>query len=222
MIKKIIISIFLIFLISQAGDFIQYDRAFCITPAYTQEADDMKGVALSINYVQRAGKTVFDFSVTPKYLYWREEATYSYGNTTIVFEDTSFVNPKYSFSSQKKITIEAAILFSHRPSIRVREGAGALTFNFWKYGIAFEWDIFKMYRSEVDGYIEEHVIKNQYLDKNIGIIYKPSMGIQLTDKINISVELMYNLCIELDDTPFPYPKFGSGISFTLSNPVKSF
>lgn len=222
MCKKIFISILITFFISQAGDFIKYDRAFRLKPAYIQESDDMKGVALSINYAQRVGKTVFDFSVTPNFLYWKEEDSYNNGNITLVFEDTSFVNPDYAIRSKSKFSLEAAILFSHRPSIRVREGAGALTFNFWRYGASLEWEIYKKYRDEVDGWIKETVIDNKYLYSFFGLTYKPSMGVQVTDRLNLSIELMYTWCIELNETPWVFPKLGSGLSFTLSNPVKSF
>lgn len=222
MFNKITILIVITFLISQAGNFIQYDRALRITPAFAQEADDMKGGAFGIHYEQRAGKAVFDFSVTPKFLYWREEAYYGNGNNSIVFNDTTFINPNYSFSSQSKIILEAAILFSHRPSIRVREGTGAFTFNLWRYGPSFEWELYKKYRDEVDDYVVEVTKKREHLEKSIGLTYKPAMGIQISDKLNISVELMYTWFLELDDTPYPFPEFGSGISFTLSNPVKSF
>lgn len=222
MFKKIFISVFVTFFISQAGDFVEYDRALRLIPAYTQEAGNLKGAAFSFNYVQQIGKTVFDFSLTPKYFYWSEKSNYSNGNTTLSFKDTSFVNPDYSFSSQKKISLEAAVLFSHRPSIRVREGAGALTFNFWRYGASFEWNIYKKHREEVDGWVQEYVINKKYLNSYLGLAYKPSMGVQITDRINLSVELMYTWCLELNDLPWILPKFGSGLSFTFSNPVKSF
>lgn len=224
MLKKIIIMIFITFLISQAGEFIKYDRALRIIPGYTQEGDDMKGAAISFNYIQRAGKTLFDFSITPKWVYW-SEASYNnneYGNSSISFSDTTFDDYNYEFSSQQKIVLGAAILFSHRPSIRAREGAGALTFNFWRYGLTYDWEIYKKYRYEVDEWERESIKKSKDLEKCIGWTYNPLMGVQITDRINLSIELTYTWCLELDETIWLYPKFGSGLSFTFSNPVKSF
>lgn len=221
MLNKTIIIIALTILTSQAGNFIQYNRALRIVPAYFQEGDSPGGVSLSFHYEQRLAKTVFDFSVTPKYEYISEETYYTDGNTTIVFHDTTFVDPDYSFNSLKKISIEAAILFSHRPDIKVREETGSFTFNLWRYGTSFEWEVYMKDRDEVDGYVKETTFKNEELRKYIGLTYKPTIGIQITDKLNVGVELMYTLWQELNSRILPFPKFGGGIAFRLSNPVES-
>lgn len=220
MLKKIIITILLTILISEAADFIKYDRALRITPAYYQENGDLKGGSISFNYVQCARKALFEFSLIPKYLYWGKQDVS--GNNIIVFSDTSFYRPKYSSSSEQKLTLGASILFSHRPSLKVRDGAGALTFNFWRYGVCFDWEIYKKYKWQVDEWERESVENSKDLDKYIGLTYNPLIGVQITDRINLSVELIYTWGFELFDNLYLYPKFGSGISFTISNPVKSF
>lgn len=216
MIRKVLIPLIFISLSLQAGEFVKYDRAFRITPGFAGYLEK-PGVSLALNYEQRLGKTHWEFGITPKFYAYRHENSYS----TKVFHlnDSMSISSKYHDKEFKEFNLEAFILFSHRAAYISKKGNGAFTLNLWRYGACIEWQVYGTRTHLIDGYEFKETQRNISGDRSFGVIYKPTVGVQVNKMLNISLELNYSF-----NKNFQYPgpdlKYGGGISFIISDPIK--
>lgn len=220
MLKRILILIISIFIFSDAGEFLDYNRAFKLETFSANRMDDLHGFSFGLNYEQRIGKSIIEFNLTPKLLF--HFLNYSDFITDVNIDDTTYYDVESYSETNSIFSLETAILFSHRPAIKLKNGPGSFTYNLWRYGICFEWDIIERRSHDIDGVIFDETLKAGRLDKRFGLIYKPSIGIQLTKHLNLGMEIVYNVTGDISQYFLPEFSYGGGISLTISDPVSGF
>lgn len=223
MLNKCIMILVSVFLFSNAAEFIKYDKAFRVvaSSAFRSE-NESNGLALGLNYEVHVNKSLYEFSITPKYFFNTFEDHFY--DSDVILEDTTYYNVGYYDVQHSMFSIEAAFLFSHRPAIRLKSSPRTLTFNLWRYGICFEWYIFERKSHDIDGETIVEVVATDSDQKSFGLIYKPAIGFQLSEKLNLSLELNFCAVSDFSSSVFPIPvvTFGSGIALGISNPVSGF
>lgn len=218
MFKKSIIILASIILTSKAADFIQYDKAFRVTPSFVTSVDDWVGISLGLNYEMKVRKSIIEFNLTPKFIFDNSFVT-TYPE---INPDTSITQNYDSYSTDNsRANLELGILFSHRPAIIIKDAPGALTFNLWRYGALFEFGLFKTTIEDDNGSITEDTELN-YKECFLGVIYKPTIGFQISDRINLGTELRFSFTHDLSDYFRPSIQLGGGISLRISNPIENF
>lgn len=211
MLKKIFLITIIITLNIFASEFLEYERAFRVSTSFIGLIERGNGIALGLSYEQRAGNSIFEFNLTPK-IYIDVYKDY------LMYDDV----PDKIFTDMS-IAIETAIFFNNRPSIKTKEGPGSLTFNFWRYGIFFDCNLYESterYSFETNSKVKE-VTDKPYIDKNFGTTYNPSLGIQIRDNINIGLNFMVGWSWEVPWFDYPSIKYGGGMSLTISNAGKN-
>lgn len=219
MLNRIFLILISTILISEAAEFLDYERAFRFSTSYSGRMDDRHGFSFGLNYENRVGKSLIEFNLTTKFLF--DIHDYSYLDT-YPEGDTTFNNNQLYSSDYGVYSLETSILFSHRPAIRLKDGPGSFTYNLWRYGVCFEWDIFEDETFYENGYITEESVRTNAYQKRIGLIYKPAVGVQLTKRLNLSLEITYSAMGDFSQYFLPVFSYGAGISLAISNPVSGF
>lgn len=218
MTKKILLSLIIITLSLQAGEFIKYSNALKISSGYTG-LNEYRGVYLGIGYSHQLGKTVIELNTTPKFYFYSPMSYYHIPGEDVYIEDKTFYNVDYYSWYSTSIGIETSILFAPRPPIKVRNGNGSFTFSLWRYGLVLEFGVY----GKITHVIDQLSIKrnNSYINNNkiIGILYNPSFGVQISKSINLSLELLYSFNLGGSNIN-PNFKYGGGIVLTFSDPIK--
>lgn len=218
MFKKSIIILASVFITSKAADFIQYEKAFRVVPSFVTSVDNWIGISLGLNYDLRVKNSIIEFNLTPKFIFDNSFVT-TYNN---ISPDTSSTQDFESYSTDNsRANLELGILFSHRPAIIVKNTPGGLTFNLWRYGAFFEFGLFKTTVEDNNGTVTEDTELN-YKQCYLGVIYKPTIGFQINERINLGTELRFSFSHDLSDYFRPTIQLGGGISLQISNPIKNF
>lgn len=217
MFKKSIIILATIIVTSNASEFLKYNRAFRVVPSFTTISNDWIGFSLGLNYEQKVGNSIIEFNLTPKFLTDSYSSDYTYD----ILSDNSKPSEDDYYINYSRTNLQLAVLFSHRPAIITKNGPGAFTFNAWRYGVLLEMGLLEKRASDNDLVVTEESVAN-FKHKYIGLIYKPSVGIQLNRRLNLGVELMYSYTHDIEDSLYPSLHFGTGFSLTVSSPIENF
>lgn len=215
MIKKILLSLIIITTSSQSGEFINSQWSFKVASGYAA-INETHGIYLGLGIEKQLKKTMIEVGILPKFYFSPLHELNHVPGEDVNLNDLSFQNVnKYSYY-KREVGVETSFLFSPRPPIRVKKNNGSFTFSLWRYGLVLELGLYGKNTYLIDDKTIQTSTSYMRNNKIIGILYKPSFGIQISNILNISLELQYSFNLG-GSAINPSFKYGGGLVLIFSD-----